>query len=174
MQSPSQLSHAPRRRFFGIKQKLFSAFGLTASLTLVATIVASLSFKEIQKVIGVIAGESVPSIINVMRLAEQASRLSSAAPALTGASDQAMREQRYAALQAERTRLQELIVRVEEAGKGRFDLATVRNSAEQFSVLVENLNDSVGKRLGINRQIVEVTANLTGIQSYGGNWVMTG
>jgi methyl-accepting chemotaxis protein len=163
MQSPSQLSHAPRRRFFGIKQKLFSAFGLTASLTLVATIVASLSFKEIQKVIGVIAGESVPSIINVMRLAEQASRLSSAAPALTGASDHAMREQRYAALQAERTRLQELIVRVEEAGKGRFDLATVRNSAEQFSVLVENLNDSVGKRLGINRQIVEVTANLTGI-----------
>ncbi len=89
--SPMTMSHAKRR--FGIRQKLYFAFGAIAALTLVCTLSAGLFMNRINASLGQVMDDSLPAVTASLNLSVQAAQLAAAAPALGAARSEAERNE---------------------------------------------------------------------------------
>ncbi len=69
-------------RRFGIRQKLYLAFGAIASLTLVCSLSAGLFMNRINASLDLVMGQSLPEVTASLNLSAEAARLAAAAPAL--------------------------------------------------------------------------------------------
>ncbi|MBP7064526.1 methyl-accepting chemotaxis protein [Ferrovibrio sp.] len=89
--SPMTMSHAKRR--FGIRQKLYFAFGAIAALTLVCTLSAGLFMNRINASLGHVMDDNLPAVTASLNLSVQAAQLAAAAPALGAARSEAERNE---------------------------------------------------------------------------------
>ena len=76
---------------FGIKTKLFLAFFSLAGLTMLASAIAWYVFRDIERAVTRVTGESVPGIITALSSAEISAEIAAAAPTLMAVSDQEQR-----------------------------------------------------------------------------------
>ena len=83
--SPHQA--AVSRLGFGIRSKLFVAFGAVAGLTVLASSVAVLSYEDMGHTLDGIAGKNLPAMSQSLRLAKSSAEIVAIAPALFNAND---------------------------------------------------------------------------------------
>src|SRR5512133_3074571 len=79
---PAGGSSSAGKQSFGIKGKLFLAFGVMALLTIIGSLVAWYAFTNIESSVKRITSESVPGMAASLRLAEKSAEIAATAPAL--------------------------------------------------------------------------------------------
>ncbi|MFN4163623.1 MAG: methyl-accepting chemotaxis protein [Ferrovibrio sp.] len=79
---------------FGIRRKIYLAFGAIAALTIVSTIIAELFFSQINATLEKVTDESLPAVIISLELSAQSAQLAAAAPVLANANSEAERIER--------------------------------------------------------------------------------
>lgn len=131
---------------FGLKGRLFMAFGLVAAMTVVASINAIMSYDRLGRSLGVIAEQSLPEIERSSLIVRMAGDLTAAAPRLLAAANDEERERASQALAAARDGLNRTIEQLGEqdaAAMSRIvqpiveNLAKLRQSvADQQSIVV--------------------------------------
>jgi hypothetical protein len=75
---------APKVRF-GLRGRLFTAFGAVAALTVGASAVGVLSYEQIDKALAVIARDSLPAMDLSLRVSKHAADITAAGPRLLNA-----------------------------------------------------------------------------------------
>src|SRR6185437_6490176 len=102
---PTATAATLSRRGFGIRSKLFVAFGAVAGLTVLASTVAVLSYEDMGRTLDGIAGKNLPAMSESVRLAKSSAEIVSIAPTLFAANDA---NERQAALNALKVHQEEL------------------------------------------------------------------
>jgi methyl-accepting chemotaxis protein len=85
----------------GMRHKLYSAFALAASLTVVSAAVAWVSYRSVNTAVDTVGQKTMPTMVSALTLARQTAMLTAAAPVLAGAAT----PQDY---QASKVRLQQM------------------------------------------------------------------
>jgi len=144
---PQQADTSSKTSRFGIKIRLFVAFGAVAMTAVVASAVGALSYGRIQESFREVGSDSVPAMNRAFRIAVESASLSAAAPALAAAQSEAERQGQLERLEARTGALQGLIE--ELSGSAGSDAAAeqVRGLFEQLSTNLQALNRSVATRL---------------------------
>ena len=93
----------------GLRGRLFSAFGVVAALTVLASGSAIISYDSLGHSLGAIAERSLPEITLATKVVRTAGDVGAAAPRLLAAKDAAEREQASKLLSAARQELNQAI-----------------------------------------------------------------
>ncbi|MFN4309270.1 MAG: methyl-accepting chemotaxis protein [Ferrovibrio sp.] len=145
---------------FGIRRKIYLAFGAIAAMTIISTIIAELFFTQINSALEKVADESLPAVIISLELSAQSAQLAATAPALANAATEADRIE-----QANYTR------QLGETIQAGLDSMRRSNSAAEVAKLegaVEKLNQQItmisvntARRLQIEAQRAELGRRIT-------------
>src|SRR5437763_9443761 len=76
----------------GLRGRLFTAFGIVAALTVLASGSAMISYDSLGRSLGAIAEKSLPEIARASKVIRAAGEVATAAPRLLAATDPAERE----------------------------------------------------------------------------------
>ncbi|HKY94898.1 MAG TPA: hypothetical protein VJL84_06305, partial [Kiloniellales bacterium] len=149
---------APRRRRLGLAARLYIGIGGAVAFTLVASVVAWLSFIELGERQQSVAREHLPAITLSLRLARQSALIAAGAPKLLTVTDENERWQAIAELQGQQAELDllfdALAARVSDDDEAaRAALADVRADAGLFSRSLLELGQSVGHRLELRADL---------------------
>src|SRR6185503_20661007 len=93
----------------GLRGRLFTAFGVVAALTVLASSSAIISYDSLGRSLGAIAEKSLPEITRASEVARAAGNVAAAAPRLLAATDQAERDHATKILTAARQELKQSI-----------------------------------------------------------------
>ncbi|MGF1609647.1 MAG: HAMP domain-containing protein, partial [Kiloniellales bacterium] len=121
---------------FGIKARLMLAFSVVASLTVVASAVAWISYTNIAASFSAVTVQSVPAMSSALNLAAESAALSAAAPALAAADSDQARAAHMASLQA---RIETLEGAIESLAQTTLDNAAVDGIKALEVQMVANL-----------------------------------
>jgi len=97
------------RRSVGIRGKIFAAIAVIAGFTLLATVVATVSFKEISALFEGVAKRNLPNAVATFELAGDSQALATALAPLFAVKTDGERTQQYAAIKAKLDTLTETI-----------------------------------------------------------------
>src|SRR6478735_7087426 len=89
----------------GLRGRLFTAFGVVAALTVLASSSAVISYDGLGRSLGAIAEKSLPEITRTSEVVRAASEVAAAAPRLLAATDPTERERALKILTAARQEL---------------------------------------------------------------------
>jgi methyl-accepting chemotaxis protein len=142
----------------GLRAKLFLAFGAVASLTVLASAVAFVSYNAVGRAVSDIAGDSLPAMSASVRLAKSSAEIVSIAPALLAAHDIKQREASVAALQIDEKSLQQAIEEIGATHGEEQDVAALRAAAAQMSKNLNELAGAVQQRIALRGEIASVSA----------------
>ena len=147
---------------FGIKTKLQLALFVLAGLTLVAGMVAWSAFSRIEDTVEHVTGRSLPSVATALRVAEQISRLTAAAPAIMASRSQEQRLETLGALRHEAGVLGDLMHELTSYGQTADQVAGLSALEAEFSRTLDALDAAVDARLRhaaeMRRLVAEVSA----------------
>ncbi|RIK97253.1 MAG: methyl-accepting chemotaxis protein [Proteobacteria bacterium] len=129
---------------FGLRGRLFMAFGLVAAMTVVASVNAIMSYNSLGTSLGVIAERSLPEIERSSHVVRAAGDLSAAAPGLLAAASDEEREQASRALSGARDGLLRTIGEL-----GAEDAAALNKIAQPIVENLARLQQSVAERQSI-------------------------
>ena len=96
---------ATSKLHFGLRGRLFTAFGLVAALTVIASLNAIFSYDSLGNSLGVIAERSLPEITRSSNVIKTAGDVGSAAPSLLAAANNAERSDDCVPIRAKRATL---------------------------------------------------------------------
>src|SRR5438045_2298003 len=113
----------------GLRGRLFTAFGVVAALTVLASGSAIISYDSLGRSLGAIAEKSLPEITRTSRVVRAAGEVAAAAPRLLAATDAAEREQAFKVLTAARQELTQTI-----GALGAQDATTLNKTADRILV----------------------------------------
>jgi methyl-accepting chemotaxis protein len=133
---------------FGIRAKLFLAFGAVTATTVVASGVGLLSYTTVGDRLTGITSVNVPAISAASNLAEQSASVMAAAPLLDGAQDQEARRRLSGLLAAQLGRLSERIDELERQ-RGAEAVLELRRRAESMGGALRSLDQAVQRRLDL-------------------------
>ncbi len=137
---------AAPRRGFGLRARLYAAFGLAALLSVAACAVGWLSFDNVDHAMDRVAGRSVPAIANALDFARLSAEVAAASPALGAVGSEDERTRVRGALDAKRAAMQAVL------GKLSGDdgvIAVLNAMAEDMSKALDSLDKAVGERLAM-------------------------
>jgi methyl-accepting chemotaxis protein len=97
------------RHRFGLRGRLFAAFGVVAALTVVASGNALFSYERLGQSLGIITEKSLPEILRVSKVAKAATETAAAAPELLAATDPAQLERVFKVISTARQELTQAI-----------------------------------------------------------------
>jgi methyl-accepting chemotaxis protein len=143
--SPQQV--ALSRHGFGIRSKLFAAFGAVAGLTVLASSVAVLSYEDMGRTLDGIAGQNLPAMSQSLRLAKSSAEIVSIAPALFNAPDLKARQAALTALQSAQQELNGAIGALAAVPGGSDATAPLRRAVDDMSGNLTQLAKTVELRL---------------------------
>ena len=83
---------------FGIRSRLFAAFGALAVLIVIGSLVAWLVFSHVERAVTTIVSTSVPEITLALQIAQHASEVTTVAPAIMASDTQEERVRQSAVL----------------------------------------------------------------------------
>jgi methyl-accepting chemotaxis protein len=140
------LGRAISRSWFGtIRARLYIAFGFTASMTVVGSLIALYIFTTIGDTTTEIVSRSTPAMVDSLRLAEETSSLLATAPKLMAANHEARRAEIADELNEKEHRFSELIERLRIiTGKDDTAIAAAKNS---MMGRLNTLNQAVADRI---------------------------
>jgi methyl-accepting chemotaxis protein len=128
----------------GLRGRLFTAFGVVAALTVLASSSAIISYDSLGRSLGAIAEKSLPEITRASEVVRAAGEVAAAAPRLLVATDAAEREQAFKVLTAARQELTQSI-----GALAADDAARLNKTANRILVNLDRLVQSVTERLTI-------------------------
>ncbi len=142
-------------RRFGIRQKLYLAFGAIAALTLVCTLVAALFMNRISASLGRVMEESLPAVTASLSLSTQAAQLAAAAPALGASRTEAERNE-------QEQRIHKLI---DSIGLGLNEIKRTSSNADfsKIETAISSLDrqvNTIGERTALRLRLTEQRAEL--------------
>jgi methyl-accepting chemotaxis protein len=135
------------RHGFGIRSKLFVAFGAVAGLTVLASSVAVLSYEDMGRTLDGIAGKNLPAMSQSLRLAKSSAEIVTIAPALVSATDLKARQAALTALQSDQQELTSAINALAAVPGGSTATAPLRRAADEMSDNLAQLAKTVELRL---------------------------
>ena len=138
-------SRSPAWRF-GIKGRLFAAFGAVAGLTVMASAVGFVSYSRLGETVAMITGEDVPAMETSLRVAKTSAEITAIAPALLAATSPA---ETAAILPVLASRQQELTHRIEAlpAASGSDAAALIKHDSAILAHQLDDLAAAVAQRL---------------------------
>jgi methyl-accepting chemotaxis protein len=139
----------------GLRGRLFTAFGVVAALTVLASSSAIISYDSLGRSLGAIAEKSLPEITRTSEVVRAASEVAAAAPRLLAATDAAEREHAAKVLIAARQGLTQSIGALDAASA-----ATLNKTADRILVNLDRLMQSVTERQTIAASRDALVANL--------------
>ncbi len=125
----------------GLRGRLFTAFGVVAALTVLASGSAIISYDSLGHSLGAIAEKSLPELTRASEVVRAAGEVAGAAPRLLAAADAAEREQGLKLLMAARQELTQSIGSLAAA-----DAAKLNGTANRILVNLDRLVQSVTER----------------------------
>ena len=105
----------------GLRGRLFTAFGVVAALTVLASGSAIISYDSLGRSLGAIAEKSLPEITRASEVVRATGEVAAAAPRLLTATDAAERESAFKVLTAARQELTRTIAAIAGADAGRLN-----------------------------------------------------
>lgn len=139
----------------GLRGRLFTAFGLVAALTVLASSSAIISYDRLGRSLGAIAEKSLPEITRASKVVRAASEVAAAAPRLLVATELAEREQAFNTLTAARQELTQTIGALSPE-----DAAHLNKTADRILINLERLTQSVAERQKIAASRDAIVAEL--------------
>jgi methyl-accepting chemotaxis protein len=128
----------------GLRGRLFTAFGVVAALTVLASGSAIISYDNLGHSLGAIAEKSLPEITRTSRVVKAAGEVAAAAPRLLAATDPAEREHALKVLTGARQELTQTI-----GALAAEDAARLNKTADRILVNLGRLTQSVTERQAI-------------------------
>jgi methyl-accepting chemotaxis protein len=128
----------------GLRGRLFTAFGVVAALTVLASSSAIVSYDNLGRSLGAIAEKSLPEITRASSVVRAAGEVAAAAPRLLAAADTAEREHALKVLTAARQELTQTI-----GALAAEDAARLNKTADRILVNLDRLMQSVTERQAI-------------------------
>ncbi len=142
-------------RGFGIKGRLFLAFGAIAGGAVISGIVATLLLHDLGDKVRDMADSKIPEISLALQLQTETGTLAAGAPALMRAESETTRSDHWAALENQQkvvnAKLAELGARLGDHAA----LKTIAGLSEDLTAQLSKLHDAVGDRMMIIDQRVE-------------------
>ena len=143
---PSSSPRRPGAGKFSIKAKLQAAFGIVALMTVVASVVAVLSFSVIQRGVADLVGRQVPEMTDAMRLSTISAEVSAAAARLVSATSPAAL-QTISELIDETTHQQETLVEhLREVSGDTAAFTEIGAMSKQLNVNLRELQTVISER----------------------------
>ena len=139
----------------GLRGRLFSAFGVVAALTVLASGSAIISYDSLGHSLGAIAERSLPEITLASKVVRTAGDVGAAAPRLLAAKDAAEREQASKLLSAARQELNQAI-----GALAAEDAAKLNKTADRMQANLDRLMQTVAERQTIAASRDGLVANL--------------
>jgi methyl-accepting chemotaxis protein len=128
----------------GLRGRLFTAFGIVAALTVLASSSAIISYDSLGRSLGAITEKSLPEITRASKVVRAAGEVAAAAPRLLAATDPAEREHATKVLAAARQELTQTI-----GALAAEDTARLNKTADRILVNLDRLMQSVTERQAI-------------------------
>jgi methyl-accepting chemotaxis protein len=125
----------------GLRGRLFTAFGVVAALTVLASSSAIISYGSLGRSLGAIAEKSLPEIARASEVVRAAGEVAAAAPRLLASTDAAEREHAFKVLTAARKELAQSIGALTAE-----DAARLNKTADRILVNLDRLAQSVTER----------------------------
>jgi methyl-accepting chemotaxis protein len=152
---PSKPTSAPFWRRFGLRGRLFAAFGAVAVTTVLASSTALVSYDRLGQSLQVITGTSVPRLTHAADIAQAADEVVAAARSLLAASNPVDRAAALDAIEKARARLDHV---ADELSGGNVDLLkqTIGRMADNLDRLVR----AVANRQAIAAQRISLVTTL--------------
>ncbi len=141
-----------RKTLFGIKAKLFLAFGVLAALTVAATIVGWSVFNNIDRSVKRVTRESIPSMVTSLRLAELSAEIAATAPAIMASRSQEERVKEQIKLDNHARALRALIDDLKVSSASPAVLTSLSELANEMAAQLTSLNNAVDQRLNVVAQ----------------------
>ena len=132
---------ATSRYHLGLRGRLFTAFGVVAALTVLASSSAIISYDSLGRSLGAIAEKSLPEITHASEVVRAAGEVAAAAPRLLAAADTAEREQAFKVVTAARKELAHSI-----GALAAEDAARLNKTADRILQNLDRLVQSVTER----------------------------
>ena len=128
----------------GLRGRLFTAFGVVAALTVLASGSAIISYGSLARSLGAVAERSLPEITRASEVVRAAGEVAAAAPRLLAATDPAEREHAVKGLTGARQELKQTI-----GALATEDAARVNKTADRMLLNLDRLMQSVSERQAI-------------------------
>lgn|GEM_PF-2291387 len=152
----------PRKRWrIGLAAKLYIGIGGAVAITMLASVVAWISFVELGQHQRRITREHIPSITESLRLAQQSTLIAAIVPKLLSVDSDAEREALMAGLGEEQRALEELVEQLShsiagsrtETTAGEGGLPVIRAANDELAGVIERLDVAVGQQLYLRSQM---------------------
>ncbi|HEX2113809.1 MAG TPA: methyl-accepting chemotaxis protein [Alphaproteobacteria bacterium] len=144
---------------FGLRHKLFAAFGAVAATTVAASGVAWVNFTGAGDTLQDITARRVPAVVASLQLARVTADTAAVAPALAAAEDETARFQVLSSLQEKEAAVQEQLGKLQDIGQTAAAEA-LQPLAVQLSTHLNELNEVVQERIVVAQQKAGHTAAL--------------
>jgi len=165
----SKLATAGRKQdgkaAFGIKAKLFLAFGGMAMLTGGASAVAWYAFTDIDRSVTRITAESVVGMAASLRLAEKSAEITATAPALIASRNEEERVQEQERLVQRLNELSAVTEGLKATGVAEARFANLIEIEGEIATELKALDGAVGQRLRLSAQRETAVADLAVLQA---------
>ncbi|RDD60381.1 methyl-accepting chemotaxis protein [Ferruginivarius sediminum] len=163
-EAPGDATGVPAQRGkhgrFGIKVRLFAAFGGVAVLTVAAGAVAWLSYAYAERTFGDVAQKGVPAMSAAVGLQAESGWLSAAAPKLAGAESETKRQEIMAELDAHAATMAARVEDLQALDVSEQATAAIRESADKLRGNMNRLDAAVGKQLKAKARVDESIGKL--------------
>jgi methyl-accepting chemotaxis protein len=134
-------------RSWGIRPRLFLAFGAIASMTVAASLTAYVLLAGVDGTLRVITRQNVPQALVGLEMAARAQALAALAPNLLSATAQDQRQQRLGELSQIRGELTQLLTELAAFPGGRQAAAELTDLTSKLNDRMARLDTTVGARL---------------------------
>ena len=132
---------------FGIRARLFLAFGSIVFMTLIATLTSWLLINDFNNNLQYIVTETIPTVTLAARLAKGGSVIITSAPALASAENNQQRAQAWNSLQKNLNKINTLIDEALLKNGDKEFFATLRSAIDSVSANLRSLDTNVRQRL---------------------------
>jgi len=137
----------------GVRGRLFLAFTAIAGLAVALAILATLSFARLGNVLDQITSERLPPITAALQLARSSESIVALGPAIVAADNPEQLAARVAQLARQKTRIQELLARMEAMNIDRSEFDGVRQSMAELDGIFAAFEKNAGERLTLQAKM---------------------
>jgi methyl-accepting chemotaxis protein len=136
-----------RRKGFGIRARLFLAFGAIAGVTVIASVVASMMLGQIGGMLTSVARRDIPAVIGSLRLQAETASLAAATPVMLGVDTDARRLQQRGLLKDIQDRAAKELGTLDALLPGQQSVRAISDLIATQDARIGQLDQAVERRL---------------------------
>ncbi len=156
-EKPVKASKTTSSGGFGIRARLFAAFGAVVAMTLASIVIGWMALDKTAGVLREITSENVPAVVDSLTLSRTVSELTALAPALASAAGRKEAEESWSALQGEIGEFNNILSSSAIAPARQKDIAAREKHLEN---LMARIRGKVAKRLTLSEQLKRAVSKL--------------